>query len=132
MPRINLYPEMNEKIADILLDCEDNGMLLYAGTYIKELERKLAEYRTAEAQGNIVRLPIAPETPIYSIEYCCSLNEYDKLGMCFRGFCSDCPDSKLYILEVTAEASCKIKELGKSVFLNRGLAEKVMKDGVVV
>jgi len=42
---INLYPEMNEKIADLLLMCEDNGMMLYAGTYIKELERQLAEYK---------------------------------------------------------------------------------------
>ena len=42
---INLYPEMNKQIADLLLMCEDNGMMLYAGTYIKELERQLAEYQ---------------------------------------------------------------------------------------
>ena len=48
---INLYAEMNEKIADFLLDCTDNGMMLYAGTYIKELERQLAEYRAAGEQG---------------------------------------------------------------------------------
>ena len=40
---INLYPEMNKQIADLLLMCEDNGMMLYAGAYIKELERQLAE-----------------------------------------------------------------------------------------
>lgn len=48
MPKINLYPEMNEKIADFLLGCEENGMLLYAGTYIKELERQIEEYRSRE------------------------------------------------------------------------------------
>lgn len=45
---INLYPEMNKQIADLLLDCEDNGMMLYAGTYIKELERQIEEYRGNE------------------------------------------------------------------------------------
>ena len=45
MPEINLYPEMNAQIADLLLDCTDSGMMLYAGTYIKELERQLAEYQ---------------------------------------------------------------------------------------
>lgn len=48
MSKINLYPEMNEKIADLLLECSDNGMLLYAGTYIKYLERRLTEYQKAE------------------------------------------------------------------------------------
>ena len=48
MRQINLCPELNEKIADFLLDCTDNGMLLYAGTYIKELEKQIAKYRKAE------------------------------------------------------------------------------------
>lgn len=127
MPKINLYPEMNAKIADFLLDCEDNGMLLYAGTYIKKLERQLAEYRTAEEQGNIARLPIAPETPVYSIEYCCGLYE-NKIGMCHKGLCSQCNDSKLYVMEATAQCSCKISELGKSVFLNHKVAERIVKE----
>lgn len=123
LPKINLYPEMNAQIANLLLDCTDNGMMLYAGTYIKELERQLAEYQTAEVQGNIVRLPIVPETAVYSLEYCCGLNEKNKMGMCHKGLCSKCEDGKMYILEATAEASCKIKELGKSVFLRREAAE---------
>lgn len=48
---INLYPEMNKQIADLLLMCEDNGMMLYAGTYIKELERQLAECQRKDAQS---------------------------------------------------------------------------------
>ena len=127
MATINLYKEANEKIADFLLGCEDNGMLLYAGTYIKDLERQLAEYKELEEKGNIVRLPIDPEKKIYSIEYCCGLNKSNKMGMCYRGFCSECPDKKLYIHEATAEAACKIKELGKSVFFNSEAAEEVLK-----
>lgn len=123
MIEIKLDQELNEKIADHLLDCTDNGMLLYAGTYIKDLERKLFEYRKAEEQGHIVRLPIDRETAVYSIEYCCGLNENNKSGMCFKGLCRECSDRKYYVLEATAEASCEIAELGKSVFFSRGHAE---------
>lgn len=48
---INLYPEMNKQIADLLLGCEDNGMMLYAGTYIKELEMQLEEYQGKDTQS---------------------------------------------------------------------------------
>lgn len=127
MPVINLCQELNERIADFLLGCEDNGMLLYAGTYIKELEKQLAEYKKAEAQGNIVRLPIDFEASVYSIEYCCGKNEKNKMGMCNKGFCSECVDRKFYIREATPEASCKIKELGRTVFFNHDAAERMMK-----
>ena len=122
---------MSKKIADILLECEEDGMLLYAGTYIKELERQLAEYQTAEEQGSIIRIPIDLETPVYSIEYCCGLDE-SRLWMCYRGFCSLCKDSKLYVLGTTAQASCKISELGKTVFLNHKVAERIMKEGITI
>ena len=49
MNQIKLCPELNEIIADLLLDCTD-GMLLYAGTYIKELER-LEELDKQELKG---------------------------------------------------------------------------------
>lgn len=65
MPKINLYPDMNKKIADLLLDCDDNGMMLYAGTYIKELERQLKEYQTAKENGLLIQLPCAFGTTIY-------------------------------------------------------------------
>lgn len=64
MSEIKLYPEMNEKIADLLLGCTDNGMVLYAGTYIKELEKQLAEYRQAEELGHIAKIPMDEEIPI--------------------------------------------------------------------
>ncbi len=87
MSEIKLYTEMNEKIADLLLGCTDSGMMLYAGTHIKDLERQLAEYREAEEQGHIVWLPVNEEMAVYSIEYCCGLNEENKRGLCHRGFC---------------------------------------------
>lgn len=130
MSQINLYPEMNEKIADFLLDCTDNGMLLYAGTYIKELEKKLAEYQEAESQGNILKIPIEPKTTVYSMEFCCGKDEKNKMGMCHKGVCLECADRKPYILKSTVEASCKIKELGRTVFFNRDVAERVMKGNI--
>ena len=48
MEKINLYQEMNDKIADLLLGCEDNGMCVYAGTYIKSLEEQLKSYKDLE------------------------------------------------------------------------------------
>lgn len=123
---IELYAEMNEKIADMLLECTDNGMLLYAGTYIKELEKQLIEYKQLEETGVILRLPIESKTKVYSLEYGCGLNESNKRGICFRGICSKCLDKKLYIHEATAEASCVIQELGRTVFFNRETAEKFL------
>lgn len=131
MPSINLRPSLSETVADLLLDCDDNALMLYAGTYIKDLERQLAEYHTAEEQGHIVRLPMDEETSIYSIEYCCG-KDGCRIGMCVKGLCRDCEDGKLHILEATAKETCKISELGKSVFLSREAAERAlgnMKEG---
>lgn len=131
MPSINLCPSLNETVADLLLGCEDNGLELYAGTYIKDLERQLAEYHTAEEQENIIHIPVDEDAPVYSIEYCCG-NDGSRIGMCFRGLCRDCEDGKLYILEATAKETCQISELGKSVFLSCEAAERAlekMKEG---
>lgn len=35
MQEINLYDEMNQKIDDLLLACEDSPTCMYAGAYIK-------------------------------------------------------------------------------------------------
>lgn len=45
MKDISLCPEINEKIADLLLGCTDNVILLYAGTYIKSLEKEIADLK---------------------------------------------------------------------------------------
>lgn len=49
MREIELCESINEKIADLLLACTDNVMLLYAGTYIKHLERELAELKMRQS-----------------------------------------------------------------------------------
>ena len=85
-------------------------------------------YEEMEEQGNILKFPINPEAPIFSIEYCCGENKDNKIGMCFRGFCSDCEKKSHYILEATAKNSCKISEIGKTVFLEKEAAEKTLKE----
>lgn len=92
-----------------------------------DLHGKLKEYEDLEEQGLLLKLPVNPEIHIYSIEYCCGKNSNNKMGMCYRGFCSDCENKSYYIKEVTAEAGCKICELGKTVFLTQAEAEKVLK-----
>lgn len=47
---ITLYPEMNEKIKD-LLRLENNNICLYAAEYIEWLEKQLEQYRTKENEG---------------------------------------------------------------------------------
>ena len=89
--------------------------------------QKLAEYEDLEEQGKLLKLPINAKTKIYSIEYCCGENKNNKTGMCFRGFCSECERKSYYILEATAESSCKISEIGKTVFLTREEAEVALK-----
>ena len=89
---------------------------------------RLAEYEDLEEQGRLLRLPMNPKTKIYSIEYCCGENKNNKMGMCFRGFCSECERKSHYILEVTEESSCKISEIGKTVFLTKEEAEAALKE----
>lgn len=93
-----------------------------------DLWERLKKYEDLEGQGKLLKLPINPETTIYSIEYCCGENKGNKMGMCSRGFCSDCEKKSHYILEITAESSCKISEIGKSVFLTREEAEAALKE----
>jgi len=85
-------------------------------------------YEEMDECRNVLKLPINIETPIYSIEYCCGENKDNKMGMCFRGFCSDCEKKSHYILEATAKSSCQISEIGKSVFLSKEAAKKALKE----
>lgn len=48
--------------------------------------------------------------------------------MCFRGFYSECERKPHYILEATAESSCKISEIGKTVFLTKEEVEAALKE----
>lgn len=98
-------------------DCEE----------IDAVYRKLKEYEDAEEQGEILRLPISEDTPVYSIEYCCGNNKSNRSGMCVRGFCENCNDKAYYIRESVAK-HCSICEINKSVFLTREEAEAKLKE----
>jgi len=99
-------------------DCEDIRKALF----------KLAEYEDLEEQGKLLKLPISPKTPIYSIEYCCGKNSNNKAGLCYKGRCEKCERKSYHILEATAESSFKIFEIGKSVFLTKSAAEAALKE----
>lgn len=98
-------------------DCEE----------IDAVYRKLKEYEDAEEQGEILRLPISEDTPVYSIEYCCGNNKSNRMGMCFRGSCENCGNKAYYIRESVAK-HCSICEINKSVFLTREKAEAKLKE----
>ena len=87
-----------------------------------EIYEKLAAYEDAEEQGEILRLPINEDTPVYSIEYCCGNDKSNRMGMCFRGSCENCGNKAYYIRESVAK-HCSICEINKSVFLAREEAE---------
>ena len=65
MENIKLYKETNDRIADLLLLCEDNTMCLYAGTYIKSLEEKIKNYEDLEKQGKLPKLRVPIGTLVY-------------------------------------------------------------------
>lgn len=79
-------------------------------------------------KGKPMKFPISPKTPIYSIEYCCGKNSNNKAGLCYKGRCEECESKSYYILEATAESSCKIFEIGKSVFFTKEEAEAALKE----
>lgn len=113
-----------------LAEYEDTGITPEQICKISEMYRGLAtehgKYKKAEEQGLLLKLPVNPETQIYSIEYCCGENKSNKMGMCHRGRCKECESRSYYIHEATAEASCKICEIGKSVFLTQEEAEAAL------
>ena len=93
----------------------------------QQLIDKLAAYEDAEEQGEILRLPISEDTPVYSIEYCCGNNKSNRMGMCFRGSCENCGNKAYYIRESVAK-HCSICEINKSVFLTSEEAEAKLKE----
>lgn len=93
----------------------------------QQLIDKLAAYEDAEEQGEILRLPINKDTPVYSIEYCCGNDKSNRMGMCFRGSCENCGNKAYYIRESVAK-HCSICEINKSVFLTREEAEAKLKE----
>lgn len=92
-----------------------------------DLLGELANYKSLEEQGEIIRLPICEDTPVYSIEYCCGDNSNNKMGMCHKGYCKDCPSKDFYIKNGVAK-QCALSEIGKSVFFSQSKAEDKLKN----
>lgn len=100
--------------------------LFYRNLWVMaDLREQLKQYEDAEERGEILRLPISEDTPVYSIEYCCGLNKNNVSGLCFRGFCEKCKDKSYYIREGRAK-QCSISEINKTVFLTRAEAEQAL------
>lgn len=108
--------------------CYETKSVLTCRGLLQKAHEVVKRYDEMDECRNVLKLPINIETPIYSIEYCCGENKDNKMGMCFRGFCSDCEKKSHYILEATAKSSCQISEIGKTVFLEKEAAEKALKE----
>lgn len=123
MENIKLYKETNDRIADLLLLCEDNAMCLYAGTYIKSLEEKIKNYEDLEEQGKLLKLPCAVGDTVYYLDRFCSGTSLD----CPRRPCEPCQYYKLEIYEGKFKLN-DINDFGKTVFLTRESAEAALKE----
>ncbi len=128
MQKLNLCKEVLENAIGVHKTCEQCGIELepLEMVAVQAMEELLA-YRTAEEQGLILRLPIAENTEVYSIEYCCGKDKNNKSGMCHMGFCENCDDKGYYIKKGIAK-QCSITEINKTVFLTREEAEKALED----
>lgn len=92
-----------------------------------DLLEELSNYKKLEEQGQFIRLPISEDTPVFSIEYCCGDDSNNKMGMCHKGYCKDCPDKDFYIKNGEAK-HCTLSEIGKSVFFSHSKAEAKLKE----
>lgn len=82
---------------------------------------ELYDYRKAEEQGLLLRLPCKVGTPVYMIEQDCGGDTLD----CRRGGCEDC--GYLYrFIEENAFYPYMYDEIGKTIFLTREEAESAL------
>ena len=123
MTNINLYQEMNEKIANMLLGCDDNGMCLYAGTYIKSLEEQLRGYKALEEQGKLLKLPCAVGDTVWFIK---SNFSYMKNPKAEKVRKIEIIDGE--IIFRTENRCFEMKRIGKTVFLTKESAEAALEE----
>ena len=123
MTNINLYQEMNEKIANMLLGCDDNGMCLYAGTYIKSLEEQLRGYKALEEQGKLLKLPCAVGDTVWFIK---SNFSYMKNPKAEKVRKIEIIDGE--IIFRTENRCFEMKRIGKTVFLTKEAAEAALEE----
>ena len=88
---------------------------------MSECETELAEYKTAEEQGLLIKLPCRVGDAVYVIEDNCSFP-----NDC-RNDCNFCPNNKREVTP-TCFTIDMFNDIGDTVFLTRKEAERVLQD----
>ena len=88
---------------------------------LSECETELAEYKTAEEQGLLIKLPCRVGDAVYVIEDNCSFP-----NDC-RNDCNFCPNNKREVTP-TCFTIDMFNDIGDTVFLTRKEAERVLQD----
>lgn len=134
MENIKLYKESNDRIADLLLLCEDSAMCLYAGTYIKSLEEQIKSYKDLEEQGKLLKLPCAVGDAVYEI--CEGFIEPCTVEVIFLADYKDKDGNHSYMMEIHYDredcpwvsTEVYFTDIGKTVFLTKEAAESALKE----
>ena len=123
MENIKLYKETNDRIADLLLLCEDNTMCLYAVTYIKSLEEQIKNYEDLEEKGKLLKLPCAVGDFVYKIKYG-EIESHKVVKI-------ELEESGIYFKSGFAKGEwpfCTLDNFGKNVFLTREESEAALEE----
>ena len=111
------------QFGDMLLRCEDNGMCLYAGAYIKSLEEQLKSYKDLEKQGKLLKLPCAVGDTVWFIKSCFSFMSKPKAEKVRK--IEIIPGEIIFITE---NRRFDIGSVGKTVFLTHEEAETALEE----
>ena len=82
---------------------------------------ELYDYRKAEEQGLLLRLPVPIGTPVYRVVQDCGGDTLE----CRCGDCKDCEDLHRFVVEIKFEIYM-LDSIGKSIFLTREEAESAL------
>ena len=126
MEKINLYQEINNKIADLLLGCEDNGMCVYAGTYIKSLEEQLKSYKDLEEQGKLLKLPCKVGQKVYLLRKDIKTVIDGEITSFDIG--EFAKDMRIYITDDNRYTNIFFDKIGDIVFFTQEEAEAALKE----
>ena len=105
---------------------EDNRLLQRLGKEHREeifkLQKKLAEYRDAEEQGLLIKLPCkVGGTVYYTSRHFKEITEYTVMALII--------ESDTIMIDVGADSLINAKQFGKTVFLTHTEAEAKLKGG---
>lgn len=126
MEKINLYQEINNKIADLLLGCEDNGMCVYVGTYIKSLEEQLKSYKDLEEQGKLLKLPCKVGQKVYLLRKDIKTVIDGEITSFDIG--EFAKDMRIYITDDNRYTNISFDKIGDIVFFTQEEAEAALKE----